>query len=69
MLAFTLCSNNHLALEKTLANSWRAHHPNCPFVIGLVDPKHPAVDYSFLSDIELIEISSSASINSENSAN
>lgn len=48
MIAFTLCSNNYLALAKTLADSWRTHNPGHEFIFGLVDKKAPGVDYAFL---------------------
>jgi len=56
MLGFTLCSNNYIAHAKTLAESWRVHHPECRFVVGLVDRKHPDINYELPGDCELLPV-------------
>jgi hypothetical protein len=38
-LAFTICSNNYLALAITLGDSLVKHNPEVNFIIGLVDKK------------------------------
>ena len=45
MIGLTICSNNYLALAKTLAESWTATHPGARFVIGLVDAVQDSIDY------------------------
>ncbi|NUQ81810.1 MAG: glycosyl transferase [Bacteroidetes bacterium] len=45
-IAFTLCSNNYLAMAKTLGESVLAQHPDWTFVTGLVDHPESAIDYS-----------------------
>lgn len=54
-IAFTLCSNNYLAEAKTLGDSILAHNPGWKFVIGLVDRRSDAVDYSPYAGFEIIE--------------
>jgi hypothetical protein len=51
---FTLCSNNYLAHAKTLGDSLLAQDPNIRFIIGLVDKRHPDVDYSDFRSFEII---------------
>lgn len=43
---FTLCSNNYLAMAKTLGESVLAQHPDFTFVTGLVDHQEPGIDYT-----------------------
>ncbi|MET0394931.1 MAG: hypothetical protein ABW019_17435 [Chitinophagaceae bacterium] len=54
-IAFTLCSNNYLAEAKTLGDSILAHNPGWKFVIGLVDRKSAAIDYSPYAAFDIIE--------------
>jgi hypothetical protein len=54
--AFTICSNNYLAEAKVLAESFRIHHPDFQFIIGLVDEKHPSIDYDSLGCTEVITV-------------
>ena len=56
-IIFTICSNNYLAQAKTLGDSVLRHNPDYTFVIMLCDKKKPAIDYSFYSDFDIIEIS------------
>lgn len=56
-IAFTICSNNYLAQAKTLIDSLLFHNSDYHFIIGLCDKKNDAVDYSFFSSAEIIEIS------------
>ena len=56
-IAFTLCSNNYLAQAKVLSESFKKHHPNIEFVIGLVDTCHPEVDYTSFSQVEILPVS------------
>ncbi|WP_448702970.1 hypothetical protein ACFGVR_11520 [Mucilaginibacter sp. AW1-3] len=55
-IAFTICSNNYLALAKTLADSYHIHNPGAQFVICLVDKKSDDVDYSQIKDTEVVAI-------------
>ncbi len=55
-VAFTLCSNNYLAHAKVLADSFTAHNPAYKFVIGLVDRRSPAIDYSVFNAYTIITI-------------
>ena len=54
-IVFTLCSNNYLAHAKTLGDSVRSTNPDFHFIIGLVDKRNPAIDYSFFKDFEIID--------------
>jgi hypothetical protein len=54
IIAFTLCSNNYLAHAKTLGDSLRATNPDVHFVIGLVDARHPEIDYAFFAPHEIL---------------
>jgi len=54
-VVFTLCSNNYLAHAKTLGDSIIVKNPDVIFIIGLVDKKSPAIDYSIFSEFEIIE--------------
>lgn len=54
-IVFTLCSNNYLAHAKTLGDSLRVTNPQVHFVIGLVDKRHPEIDYDFFKPSEIIE--------------
>jgi hypothetical protein len=54
-VVFTLCSNNYLAHAKTLGDSIIVKNPDVIFIIGLVDKKSPAIDYSLFSAFEIIE--------------
>ena len=56
MIGFTLCSNNYLALARSLVASWVVHHPDDPFVIGLVDKRDPAINYTLPGRAEVIEV-------------
>jgi hypothetical protein len=58
MIGFTLCSNNYLALARSLVASWAKHHPEDLFVLGLVDRRDPAIDYTLPGRAEVIEVAS-----------
>ncbi len=47
-LAFTICANNYLAHAKTLAVSFKKHHPSLTFVIAILDEPNEAIDYDNL---------------------
>lgn len=47
-LAFTICANNYLAHAKTLAASFKKHHPDLIFVIAILDEPNEAIDYDNL---------------------
>jgi hypothetical protein len=55
-IAFTICSNNYLALAKTLADSYHDHNPGGKFVICLVDKKSEEVDYAQFKNTEVIAV-------------
>lgn len=55
-IAFTLCSNNYLAQAKTLADSFIRHNPEFNFIIGLVDKRHPEIDYDFFRPHQILEV-------------
>ena len=55
-IVFTLCSNNYLAQAKTLGDSLLKYNPEYTFIIGLVDKKNPAIDYSFIKPHLVIPI-------------
>ena len=44
-VAFTLCSNNYLAMAKVLMDSLKRHHPDYKLCIGLMDEPDETVDY------------------------
>lgn len=48
MVAFTICANNYLAYALILCQSFKAHHPNTPFWVLLVDKKKSQIDYNQL---------------------
>nr|WP_315152643.1 hypothetical protein [uncultured Flavobacterium sp.] len=56
-IAFTICSNNYLAMAKTLGDSFLKYHPNWKFIIGLVDEYDNSFDYSSLANFEIIKVS------------
>lgn len=56
-LAFTLCSNNYLAQAKTVGDSLIRHNPDMQFIIGLVDHKSDAIDYSFFAPHSILPVS------------
>jgi hypothetical protein len=56
MIAFTLCSNNYLPMARILGESILRHHPDCSFVIGLVDDLDPAIDYHSLGPFEILPV-------------
>jgi pterin-4a-carbinolamine dehydratase len=53
-IVFTLCSNNYLAHAKTLGDSLLNFHPELKFYIGLVDKKHPEIDYKLFSSFTIL---------------
>jgi hypothetical protein len=53
-IIFTLCSNNYLAQAKCLGDSVAKIHPNCQFIIGLVDVIDKEVDYDFFNNMEIL---------------
>ncbi|WP_333819862.1 glycosyl transferase [Ohtaekwangia sp.] len=56
-IVFTLCSNNYLAHAKTLGDSLKKHNPDVHFIIGLVDERDPAIDYSYFAPYEVLPYS------------
>jgi hypothetical protein len=54
-LVFTLCSNNYLAHAKSLGDSLVKNSSDTIFVIGLVDRRHPEIDYSFFKPFDIIQ--------------
>lgn len=46
--AFTICANNYLAHAKTLALSFKAQHPDTPFIIAILDAPHASITYTDL---------------------
>jgi hypothetical protein len=55
IIVFTLCSNNYLAQAKTLGDSLLMYNPEYRFIIGLVDKKNSAIDYSEIP-YEILEV-------------
>jgi hypothetical protein len=53
-IVFTLCSNNYLAHAKTLGDSLLSKAPGTRFIIGLVDKRHPEVDYNVFRSFDII---------------
>ncbi len=51
---FTLCSNNYLAHAKTLGDSLKRSNPEVHFIVGLVDKKHPEIDYDSFKPFEIL---------------
>lgn len=52
--AFTICANNYLAHAKTLAVSFKKHHPDKKFVIAILDVPNNAIDYEALGADEVL---------------
>ncbi len=46
--AFTICANNYLAHAKTLAVSFKKHHPEIDFVLAILDTPNKAINYDAL---------------------
>ncbi|WP_179319483.1 hypothetical protein [Winogradskyella helgolandensis] len=46
--AFTICANNYLAHAKTLAVSFKKHHPDKSFIIAILDAPSDDIDYNDL---------------------
>ena len=55
---FTLCSNNYLAHAYAFGHSVKELTPDLRIVIGLVDRKDPAIDYSRFPDFEILSYDS-----------
>ena len=53
MIAFTICANNYLAYALNLSHSFKAHHPDLPFCILLVDTPSEEINYQEL-DVDRI---------------
>lgn len=47
-IAFTICANNYLAHAKTLACSFKKHHPDMDFCIAILDEPNESIDYDGL---------------------
>ncbi|RBP26596.1 hypothetical protein DFR65_1143 [Oceanihabitans sediminis] len=47
-LAFTICANNYLAHAKTLAVSFKKHHPDVTFCIAILDEPNASINYESL---------------------
>ena len=56
-IVYTVCSANHLAHAKTMANSFMAYHPEYSLYIVLVDSVDNRFDLSLFSPYNIIEIS------------
>ncbi len=54
--AFTICANNYLAHAKTLAVSFKEHHPDKNFVIAILDVPSDDIDYDDLGADEVLWI-------------
>jgi hypothetical protein len=54
VIAFTLCSNNYLAMACTWGESMLRQNPHVKVVIGLVDQFDPEIDYPALGAFEII---------------
>jgi hypothetical protein len=54
--AFTICANNYLAHAKTLATSFKEHHPGVDFCIAILDKPNEAIDYGGLGADEILWI-------------
>jgi hypothetical protein len=50
-VVFTLCSNNYLAQALTVGKSCLKHNKDVDFVVGLVDRRHPDIDYDSFGPI------------------
>lgn len=57
MIFFTLCSKNYLSQATVLYNSFKHHHPQVRFIIGLVDVLTPSEKEQF-SSYDIIEMDS-----------
>ncbi|TAE36149.1 MAG: glycosyl transferase [Runella slithyformis] len=55
-LAFTVCTNSHLAKAKSMADSLRAFNPDLQLIIGVVDELTSAIDSAFFAPHTLLEI-------------
>jgi hypothetical protein len=55
-LAFTVCTNSHLAKAKSMADSLISYNPDLKVVIGVVDELTAAIDPSFFAPHALLEI-------------
>lgn len=53
---FTICANNYLAHAKTLAVSFKKHHPDIEFIIAVLDEPNPDIDYDALGSDEALWI-------------
>lgn len=56
-IVYTVCSANHLAHAKTMANSFMAYHPEYTLYIVLVDSVDNRFDLSLFRPYNIIEIS------------
>ena len=48
LTAFTIASNNYLALARVFAESYRRHHPGAQVFVGIADRPDPRIDYAEL---------------------
>jgi hypothetical protein len=55
-LAFTICANNYLAHAKTLACSFKKHHPEVVFCIAILDASNEGIDYDNLGADQILWI-------------
>lgn len=55
-LAFTICANNYLAHAKTLATSFKEHHPEVVFCIAILDASNDGIDYDNLGADQILWI-------------
>jgi hypothetical protein len=56
VIAFTLCSNNYLAMARVWVESMQRHAPDVKLVIGLVDLIKPDIDYSICAPAEIVPV-------------
>ena len=57
-IVYTVCSANHLAYAKTMADSFAEHNPGYTIFIGLVDRIAGRFDPSFFEPYTIIEAES-----------
>lgn len=55
-LAFTICANNYLAHAKTLATSFKEHHPEVVFCIAVLDTPNAGIGYDTLGADQILWI-------------
>ncbi len=56
VILFTICSNNYWAQAMVLIKSAAKYNTSYKFYIGLVDDKHPSIDYTVGGIAETIPV-------------